>query len=57
MAANGLRFTLAVDGLPERLTAVTGFCLYQHYSTPFVLEVNITAGLPDLTGKIGRAHV
>ena len=23
MAANGLRFTLAVDGLPERLTAVT----------------------------------
>lgn len=50
MALNGLRFTLAVDGLPERLTAVTGFRLYQHYSVPFVLEVNITAGLPDLTG-------
>ena len=45
----GLRFTLEVDGLPEITTAVVGFSLYQRHSAPFVLEVDIASGLPDLT--------
>ena len=49
MSLKGLRFTLEVDGLPEMTTAVVGFNLYQEHSTPFVLEVDIASGLPDLT--------
>lgn len=49
MPLKGLRFTLEVDGLPEMTTAVVGFNLYQEHSTPFVLEVDIASGLPDLT--------
>ncbi|EDR3007273.1 type VI secretion system tip protein VgrG [Salmonella enterica subsp. enterica] len=48
MSSKGLRFTLEVDGLPETATAVVGFSLYQAHSTPFVLEVDIASGLPDL---------
>ena len=47
--STGLRFTLEVDGLPEITTAVVGFSLYQRHSAPFVLEVDIASGLPDLT--------
>lgn len=49
MSLKGLRFTLEVDGLPAMTTAVVGFNLYQEHSTPFVLEVDIASGLPDLT--------
>ncbi|EBP3214568.1 type VI secretion system tip protein VgrG [Salmonella enterica subsp. indica] len=49
MSLKGLRFTLEVDGLPEIATTVVGFRLYQRYSAPFVLEVDIASGLPDLT--------
>ena len=49
MSLKGLRFTLEVDGLPEISTAVVGFSLYQEHSTPFILEVDIASGLPDLT--------
>lgn len=49
MSLKGLRFTLEVDGLPEIATAVVGFSLYQRHSAPFVLEVDIASGLPDLT--------
>lgn len=48
MSLKGLRFTLEVNGLPETATAVVGFSLYQSHSTPFVLEVDIASGLPDL---------
>ncbi|MBJ9329636.1 type VI secretion system tip protein VgrG, partial [Citrobacter amalonaticus] len=48
MSQHGLRFTLKIDGLPEMTTAVVGFSLYQRHSTPFVLEVDIASGLPDL---------
>jgi len=49
MSLKGLRFTLEVDGLPDISTAVVGFSLYQEHSTPFILEVDIASGLPDLT--------
>ncbi|HCU0297724.1 TPA: type VI secretion system tip protein VgrG, partial [Citrobacter sedlakii] len=48
MSSKGLRFTLEVDGLMATATAVVGFSLYQCHSTPFVLEVDIASGLPDL---------
>ncbi|WP_171922966.1 type VI secretion system tip protein VgrG [Salmonella bongori] len=48
MSLKGLRFTLEVDGLMQTATAVVGFSLYQAHSTPFVLEVDIASGLPDL---------
>ncbi|MBJ9329508.1 type VI secretion system tip protein VgrG [Citrobacter amalonaticus] len=48
MSQHGLRFTLKIDGLPEMTTAVVGFSLYQRHSTPFVLDVDIASGLPDL---------
>ncbi|EPF6159657.1 hypothetical protein MWS90_001506 [Citrobacter sedlakii] len=49
MPIKGLRFTLAVDGLPELTTAVVSFRLTQHYSKPFQLKVDIASGLSDLT--------
>ncbi|HBU8852646.1 type VI secretion system tip protein VgrG [Citrobacter sp. Cs237] len=49
MPIKGLRFTLAVDGLPEMTTAVVSFRLTQHYSKPFQLKVDIASGLSDLT--------
>lgn len=49
MSLKGLRFTLNVDGLSETATAVVSFRLYQQYSGPFVLEVDIASTLPDLT--------
>ncbi|MBA8501316.1 type VI secretion system tip protein VgrG [Escherichia fergusonii] len=49
MSLKGLRFTLEVDGLPEIATAVVSFSLYQRHSAPFILEVDIASGLPDLT--------
>ena len=48
MSLKGLRFTLKIDGLPEMTTAVVGFSLYQRHSIPFVLDVDIASGLPDL---------
>ncbi|HGE7202943.1 TPA: hypothetical protein ACGB1E_003119, partial [Citrobacter amalonaticus] len=48
MSLKGLRFTLKIDGLPEMTTAVVSFSLYQRHSTPFVLDVDIASGLPDL---------
>ncbi|EAX6604192.1 type VI secretion system tip protein VgrG, partial [Salmonella enterica] len=48
MSSQGLRFTLTVDGLPETATAVVSFSLSQNLSHPFVLEVDIASGLPDL---------
>ncbi|WP_407171818.1 type VI secretion system Vgr family protein [Citrobacter farmeri] len=48
MSLKGLRFTLEVDGLMEMTTAVVSFRLTQHYSTPFLLKVDIASGLPDL---------
>lgn len=49
MSLKGLRFTLAVGGLPEMTTAVVSFRLTQHYSKPFQLKVDIASGLSDLT--------
>ncbi|MCV6004550.1 type VI secretion system tip protein VgrG, partial [Escherichia coli] len=49
MAAEGLRFTLSVDGIVEMATAVVSFRLYQHHCTPFILDVDIASGLSDLT--------
>lgn len=48
MSLKGLRFTLNIDGLAETSTAVVGFSLYQHHSTPFTLAVDIASDLPDL---------
>ncbi|HCB2208716.1 TPA: hypothetical protein MYR09_003798 [Citrobacter farmeri] len=48
MSLKGQRFTLEVDGLMEMTTAVVSFRLAQHYSTPFLLKVDIASGLPDL---------
>ncbi|EDW1644279.1 type VI secretion system tip protein VgrG, partial [Salmonella enterica subsp. enterica] len=49
MSAEGLRFTLKVDGILEMATAVVSFRLVQRHSVPFVLEVGIASGLFDLT--------
>lgn len=49
MSLKGLRFTLSIDGLAETATAVVNFHLYQQYSGPFVLEVDIASGLSELT--------
>lgn len=49
MSLKGLRFTLSIDGLAETATAVVNFRLYQQYSGPFVLEVDIASGLSELT--------
>ncbi|MDA3132347.1 type VI secretion system tip protein VgrG [Atlantibacter subterranea] len=51
MAAEGLRFTLKVDGIPEMATAVVSFRLVQRHSVPFVLEAGIASGLFDLTAE------
>ncbi|EFE05989.1 type VI secretion system tip protein VgrG [Citrobacter youngae] len=48
MSSNGLRFTLEVDGVMDTAMAVVSFSLYQCYSTPFALEVDIASTLPDL---------
>ncbi|ECJ2427893.1 type VI secretion system tip protein VgrG [Salmonella enterica subsp. enterica serovar Victoria] len=49
MSAEGLRFTLKVEGIQEMATAVVSFRLVQRHSVPFVLEVDIASGLFDLT--------
>lgn len=49
MSLKGLRFTLEVDGLMEKTTAVVSFKLVQSYSKPFLLKVDIASSLPDLT--------
>ncbi|HAU3146405.1 TPA: type VI secretion system tip protein VgrG [Salmonella enterica subsp. salamae] len=51
MSAEGLRFTLKVDGIQEMSTAVVSFSLHQKYSIPFTLEVDIASGLFDLTAE------
>ena len=48
MSAQGVRFTLNIDGLAETVMAVVSFRLVQHYSKPFMLNVDIASGLPDL---------
>ena len=48
MSLKGLPFTLEIDGLMEMATAVVGFRLARHYSVPFLLQVGIASGLPDL---------
>lgn len=49
MSLKGLRFTLEVDGLMEKTTAVVSFRLVQSYSKHFLLKVDIASSLPDLT--------
>ncbi|EEJ5120973.1 type VI secretion system tip protein VgrG, partial [Salmonella enterica] len=51
MSAEGLRFTLKVDGIQEMSTAVVSFSLHQKYSIPFTLEVDIASGLFDLAAE------
>ncbi|EAO2688011.1 type VI secretion system tip protein VgrG [Salmonella enterica] len=51
MSAEGLRFTLKVDGILEMATAVVSFSLHQKHSIPFALEVEIASGLFDLTAE------
>ncbi|HAO0301351.1 TPA: type VI secretion system tip protein VgrG [Escherichia coli] len=51
MPSEGLRFTLSVAGIVEMATAVVSFRLYQHHCTPFLLDVDIASGLPDLTAE------
>ncbi|CAM6859622.1 type VI secretion system Vgr family protein [Citrobacter portucalensis] len=43
MSLKGLRFTLNIDGQPETALAVVNFNLYQQYSDPFVMEVNVSS--------------
>lgn len=43
MSLKGLRFTLNVDGQAETALAVVDFTLYQQYSGPFVMEVNVSS--------------
>ena len=47
MSAQGLRFTLNIDGLAETTMAVVNFRLVQHYSRPFMLKVDIASSLPE----------
>jgi len=48
MSAQGVRFTLNIDGLSETAMAVVSFRLVQHYSKPFMLNVDIASSLSDL---------
>ncbi|PAN76154.1 type IV secretion protein Rhs, partial [Enterobacter cloacae] len=45
MSLKGLRFTLSIDGQEETALAVVDFTLYQQYSLPFVMEVNVASTL------------
>ncbi|HDC4443348.1 TPA: type VI secretion system tip protein VgrG, partial [Enterobacter cloacae] len=49
MSLKGLRFTLSIDGQEETALAVVDFTLYQQYSLPFVMEVNVASTLFRLT--------
>ncbi|MFQ0836577.1 type VI secretion system tip protein VgrG, partial [Citrobacter gillenii] len=49
MSQKGLRFTLSIDGQTETALAVVDFTLYQQYSCPFVMDVNVTSTLFRLT--------
>ncbi|WBM70942.1 type VI secretion system tip protein VgrG [Buttiauxella sp. WJP83] len=51
MSLNGLRFTLDVDGLGPESFAVVNFSLAQHYSFPFVLEVDVASDVFRLTAE------
>ncbi|HBH7067800.1 TPA: type VI secretion system tip protein VgrG, partial [Enterobacter cloacae] len=43
MSLKGLRFTLEVDGQEPGAFAVVSFSLKESYSSPFVLEVDVTS--------------
>ncbi|MBA7731871.1 type VI secretion system tip protein VgrG, partial [Citrobacter freundii] len=49
MSQKGLRFTLSIDGQAGTALAVVDFTLYQQYSCPFVMDVNVTSTLFRLT--------
>ncbi|MBA7731013.1 type VI secretion system tip protein VgrG [Citrobacter freundii] len=49
MSQKGLHFTLSIDGQAETALAVVDFTLYQQYSCPFVMDVNVTSTLFRLT--------
>ncbi|WP_458047357.1 type VI secretion system Vgr family protein [Phytobacter sp. AG2a] len=49
MSQEGLRFTLDVEGLPPRATAVVTFSLLQSLSTPFCLHAEVTSRLSGYT--------
>lgn len=43
MSLKGLRFTLNIDGQEDTALAVVDFTLYQQYSGPFVMDVNVSS--------------
>lgn len=56
MPSKGLRFTLNIDGQEENALAVVDFTLYQQYSRPFVMEVQVASSFfrlaaPDFLEK------
>ncbi|AVY98125.1 type VI secretion system tip protein VgrG [Lelliottia sp. WB101] len=51
MSEQGLRFTLEVEGQKSWVFAVYSFSLSRHYSLPFVLDVELTSKVFDLTAQ------
>ena len=51
MSLNGLRFTLNIDGQSATALAVVDFTLYQQYSDPFVMEVNVSSSQFNLVAS------